>query len=436
MMGWLHSILGKVRENSLLRGFSVLMGGTAVTQALSILAAPVLTRLYTPGDYGANAVYIAMLSVCGVAATLRLQVPIAMSHDPRERAILFRLLVGSSVVASLFIALVLVLWAGTIQQMVGLKSVDALLVLPLGTLMFGLYEAMQQSLLSLRRYRTIARMNALSVASQVALQLVLALAGMGFMGLIIGNLFSYFVSCGYMALSLQSANRGDVPIAWREYFSTLRRYADFPRFALPAELASMGSYSLVPVAISNLFGLSAAGHYALANRLLGIPIQLIGNSLRQVFIREASDELRSNGTVAGTFGRTLRILSIVAIPTAIVLYAVAPWMFALIFGPEWSVAGAYVRAMTLMFVARFIVGPLVSTANVIGRQRLGLWMQLGLLAVVILAAWIGAVRPGSSALTFLIMLSTAYAVIHGLFLTVVGKLIRRMGEPCEPASPA
>ena len=55
--------------------------GTAVAQLLLALAMPVLTRLYTPADYGALAVYSSMLTVLVVVASLRYEPAIPLPED-------------------------------------------------------------------------------------------------------------------------------------------------------------------------------------------------------------------------------------------------------------------------------------------------------------------------------------------------------------------
>src|SRR3546814_18100079 len=71
MQSW-HVWLGVknwIMNSSFARAVGVLVGGAAVAQSLSILAAPVLTRLYEPADYGVLAVYFALLQLLlGVAA--------------------------------------------------------------------------------------------------------------------------------------------------------------------------------------------------------------------------------------------------------------------------------------------------------------------------------------------------------------------------------
>lgn len=48
-------------RSSFARNVAVLAGGTAVGQAIVVLASPILTRLYTPEDFGVLAVYTSFL---------------------------------------------------------------------------------------------------------------------------------------------------------------------------------------------------------------------------------------------------------------------------------------------------------------------------------------------------------------------------------------
>ena len=65
------------------RSTMTLASGTAIAQLLLVLAMPVLTRLYTPADYGALAVYSSTLTVLLVLASLRYEVAIPLPENER-----------------------------------------------------------------------------------------------------------------------------------------------------------------------------------------------------------------------------------------------------------------------------------------------------------------------------------------------------------------
>ncbi|NCC31504.1 MAG: lipopolysaccharide biosynthesis protein, partial [Chloroflexia bacterium] len=58
-------------KNAFARSVSILVGGTAGLQLLSILTAPIYTRLYTPSDFGVLAVFVGLLSLIIIIASLR-----------------------------------------------------------------------------------------------------------------------------------------------------------------------------------------------------------------------------------------------------------------------------------------------------------------------------------------------------------------------------
>lgn len=404
-----RKLLSGITRDSYVRGFSLLTGGTAVTQVILLVLAPVLTRLYSPAEYGVNAVFISLLTICGVLATMRLQVPVAMAHDSRERVALSRLGVASSVAVGCVLALLVALFGNEIRGMIDVESGTVLWALPIGTLLLGTYQVLCQNLLGLKEYGRIARVGIIQVSFQGMAQIALSFAGVGALGLIGGTLSAYVVGSVYVLRVLSKAERSP-HLRLRDYRDVLRKHIDFPKYALPAELASIGSYSAIPLAMTALFGSAATGLYSLANRLIGIPIQLFGESLRQVYVREASAEFHAQGSVSRSFARTSRMLVAIGLPVAAALYLVAPLFFKVVFGPAWGDAGIYVRMMTPFLLARFLVEPLITTVNVVGKQRAGLWIQVALLLGVLAVAFRQSALPSGTPQAFLGVLSLVFAL--------------------------
>src|SRR5690606_29477155 len=70
-------------KSNFARSVSILVGGTAGAQLITIAATPLLTRLYTPNDFGVLAVYMSVLALFTVVASLRyeLAIPLPESDD-------------------------------------------------------------------------------------------------------------------------------------------------------------------------------------------------------------------------------------------------------------------------------------------------------------------------------------------------------------------
>ena len=66
------------------RSVLVLAGGTAMAQGLAVLAAPVLTRIYKPSDFGVLQIFISILGLGLVACSGRYEVAILLPDDEQS----------------------------------------------------------------------------------------------------------------------------------------------------------------------------------------------------------------------------------------------------------------------------------------------------------------------------------------------------------------
>jgi len=91
-----------LNRGGFVRSVGVLVGGTAFAQALTVLALPLVTRLYTPFDFSVLAVFVSILSIISVAACLRLEIAIPLPESDEDAANLLALaLCACSVVSAL-----------------------------------------------------------------------------------------------------------------------------------------------------------------------------------------------------------------------------------------------------------------------------------------------------------------------------------------------
>src|SRR5256885_405341 len=79
------------RPTAFARSVLTLASGTAAAQALLALSLPVLTRLYTPADYGALAVFSSTITVLLVLASLRFELAIPLPESDEDAASLLAL---------------------------------------------------------------------------------------------------------------------------------------------------------------------------------------------------------------------------------------------------------------------------------------------------------------------------------------------------------
>jgi O-antigen/teichoic acid export membrane protein len=195
------------------------------------------------------------------------------------------------------------------------------------------------------------------------------------------------------------------------------RYSGFPRFSLAADSLNVVSNQIPVMLLSSLFGGAVVGFYNLTLRVLGAPISIIGRAFLEVFNQKASRDYAREGNCRETYLRTLRILSIVALPVFLGLMLVAPQLFALVFGAEWRTAGVYAQVLAPMFYLRFVASPLSYTLYIAGKQRYDLYWQMALLLATLLSLLCGAgLRDRFGEMAAIVLFACSYSVLYVVYL--------------------
>ena len=64
--------LNQLRASTFFRNVATLVSGSALAQLVGLACAPILTRLYTPEDFGLLGIFMAVSAVAATIATLTL----------------------------------------------------------------------------------------------------------------------------------------------------------------------------------------------------------------------------------------------------------------------------------------------------------------------------------------------------------------------------
>lgn len=83
MSDFLMKISARVKNDGF-KSLLLLSGGTALSQALSIAALPVLSRIYSPIEFEELAVFVSILSMISVAACLKYELAIPIAGTDKE----------------------------------------------------------------------------------------------------------------------------------------------------------------------------------------------------------------------------------------------------------------------------------------------------------------------------------------------------------------
>lgn len=370
------------------RSILLLAGSTALGQGIAVFFAPILTRIYTPADFGILAAFSSIISIVVVVLSLRYEQAIFLPERRQVAIALVSVSLGFVFVFSLAIAIALWLKRDMVLFLAGFHA-SFLWLLPLGFLGAGLYQVMNVWALRESAFERIARARLAQGLGMVLTQLSMGVLGLGPIGLLVGEVMGR-VSGAWNLLALL---RG---VALRELLDVqsllyaLRRYVRFPLYNAWAALLNALSLQLPFLMLPSLFNNEVAGSFALAYRVLGLPSFLIGQAVGQALLsraaalRNAPEELGrlTTQTALGLFALGVAVFSIVAIGGA--------ELFGVLFGQSWRQAGVYAQFMAPWYVLWLVSSPLSGLLVIREWQGVGLVFTVMELLTRGLALWVGA----------------------------------------------
>jgi O-antigen/teichoic acid export membrane protein len=426
----------KITGSTFASNVALMLAGTLLGQAASVLLSPVLTRLYTPDQFGWLSVYTAVLSILGVMAALGFDQAIPIAESIPELANLLAVsavsLLGAVTLLSLATWLVpqfhsMVPWFGPLT--------NYSFLLPLGFLCLGGYYVMVAAATRLGAFRQIAQSRISQGLGGPISQIVLGLLGTGAPGLAVG----FVIGQSSGTLMIASRVHRDAPelrshVSWRGMIAVARRYAGFPLFASWSRLLDVaGGGTVLFLLFSACYSSEIAGYLFLIERVIARPLLVVSTSLLQVFTGEAGRAVRQEpAKFRRRFWQVVPQQFLLSAAWILVANLVAAWAFPLLFGQQWSATIPYLRAASAAYLALSVLHPVSNSLQILERQVLSASWQVGRLILVVgsvVFAW----RLGYSALTALwissIVQTLACLVMLGLIALSIERIQRRQSEP-------
>lgn len=405
---------GRPRRTS--RGLAAIMAGTLAGQGLSLAAAPLLSRLYSPSEFGTFAVLSAIAMTFGAVVTLRFDaaVPLPDSEDSA------RALVGLSLLTTVAWTVLLFAtypwWSGPIIRLLNDDQVGSLLlVIPLVAASFGLFRTLNQWALRQGRYAATARRNAVQAAATVGIQVTAGAFGASSGGLLGG--LGCGQAIGAASMLPGSGLRGNVRRA--AMASAAARFRRFPLLLTPSALANTAGLYAPLLFVAAFYGPIAAGLLGFAQRILAVPVTLVGQAAAQVYLSELARSRREVGGREDAYFRTAtKRLCLASAPGTLILLLAGPALFGFLFGAQWVESGELAQALAISLGAQLVASPLSQTLVVFERVRLQLaWdlMRLGLTCgAVVIAHELG---TGLNTAVWALSIATAAAYIMSWLLS-------------------
>ena len=362
------------------RNVFTLMTGTTIAQAVPIAISPILTRIYSPEDFGLLALFLAVFYILSMIATGRYELAIMSpeSDDEAKDIVFLSILIAIFV---FFITIILLWFNGAeIAIFLGNPEVESwLYLIPFMILSSGVYQSVDYWLNRQKLYRGMAENKLIQVSSVSILQVLIGVFSKS--GLILGSVFGWLIST-FIVFSRSNIKHSDFRL--KKTKKVLLKYKDYPLFQAPSSLLNTIAAQSPVIFISKSFVDSTVGFFSLVLKVLNTPTTLISRSIGQVFFQKVSEHanLSPHLLLNDIYSTALKltILSVLLF-SPIVLFGTE--LFSVIFGSEWIQAGYYAQILVFSIAVKFVVSPLSTIFLAIDKIKVASIWQLAYFCITI-----------------------------------------------------
>ena len=379
-------------SGTFIRNVILVATGTASAQIITTLFSPIITRLYGPEAYGIMGTFNSIVFIIAPVVALTYPIALVLPKNDTEANGLARISLYITIVITLAISVIIVFFSETLSRIFNIEEIEPfLLLLPLAIFLSGFMQIIEQWLIRTKQFHISAKSTLLHSmiiqGGKVGIGLIQPTAGvLVFLSAITNGVKALLM----YTLSIKSERKLNFYLNKNtNLFSLAKKYKDFPIYRAPETLLNTISTNLPTLMLTTFFGPASAGFYNLGKSVLGIPTQLIGKSVADVFYQRVSEAANNNEMLTPLIKKATFLLAIVGIfPFGIVIFF-GPVLFSFVFGDEWEMSGHYARWIALWSFFVLLNRPSVQTLPVLSAQNLLLIYTIISLVIRILALIIG-----------------------------------------------
>jgi len=356
------SILWKRWANSqTFRSVGILAGGTLISQLINAVMVPLVTRLYTPEEFGVFTLFFSIIALAVPISALRLETAIPL---PRKEGIAQNLLFISitfTIILCSFLSLFL--YFGNFLDDSTLHPYYPILIV--GILGASIYQTLTYWTTRQKAFRHVSSTRIMQSLVQGLVQAILGFYFFGPFGLMLGFVVAQF--CGISKL----IREGGIAFSWirlRYWKRIIGHYRLFPLYHLPSTIISTAGSQAYPLFFSFFYSTEMIGHLGLTLRVLALPSVLISQAIGKVFYptySQMNDPFERRHYTLSLF-KKMTLVSFIGFGF---LALVSPTLFSVFFGSEWAKAGHFARLLCPWFMVSFVSAPLSTIALVHQKQK-------------------------------------------------------------------
>lgn len=402
-------------KNQYLSNLLKLTSSSVLAQLLLIISSPLLTRLYSPKDFGVFALFIGIIGILSTVTSLRYEQAIIIPKEDNKATQLVYLSLIINIFFSLFIFAILFLFSGEIFNLFNINNMlNYYWVIPLAIFFIGCFQVFNYWLIRSEEFGRIATIKIQQSIVIILIQLIFY--KLGAISLILGHSIGQLlgvVKNSYMFFKNTTSSKNEI-------IKVAKEYKKFPIYSTWSALLNSTGAQLPVLIFAAYYSPVVAGLYMLTQRIIRGPLSIVGQAVTQIFISNLRNE--ENKLKRKLINVNVFLASIAIIPFAIIVVA-GERLFSLFFGNEWAEAGTVAAILSPWMFMVFICSPISSLIEYKNKQKFFLKFQIVLFILRVISIVLGCFIFVNYINT-LILFSVVSFFLWGFFLFYIMKFLK------------
>lgn len=365
--------------------------GAAGAQAILLISFPIITRLYNPSAIGEMTIFTSILSIFSVIVCCRYDLAVIL---PSSRKIAVNLLGLCVTITGLFFigtSILTFFCSNLILNSLNLTmSESSLQLLCLGVFLEGIKLSLHSWYVRERKFALIANI-------RIAESFVAAVSKIGFAVfiantsnyLVLGHILGTVITVLIYTLSFMRVYQDQLKFLKLKLIGFgFLRYIRFLQFSTASGLLIASATHLTNILMAIFFSPAVLGLYALGEKLVQLPIGLLGDAISKTFFPRANEALRKD-RLSTLIETTLSMLIQISLPPILFIMILGPDIVGFVFGDKWTEGGHFLRLVAPLLFFQFLFAPISTLFSVYEMQKASTIFATGLLISRIGAICVG-----------------------------------------------
>ncbi len=347
----LNRIIRIIKYNHFFRSVMILISSSSITQLLSLISLPFLSRLFNPVNFGDYAIFISISSIINFSTSFGLSSAILSPNSDSDAIEIIKSSIFLLFFSVFIIILISIIFFDFIPIVLfGFNSMIAIILLLFNVAINQIKNLMLNYSNRIKDNQGLFRSTILFSIILIFFNFFFGLIGLVQTGLVYSLIISGFISTIYLVLKLKIKIFN---FNFQEIKNTLITYKHFIFFQYPSNFLENLSIQLPIQIIGSLYGSSSLAPYNMSERLLGSPLRLIAQPISTIYFRTAMEYRIKNRDLSDfTFKLVIFSMSIGLIPL-VIFFVWGEAIITFILGNSWIDIVKYIPVLFLYNIYNF-----------------------------------------------------------------------------------